>query len=783
MLLLHSIHFLLFFLVLQNGQPVEDSTQHYGSTSVCTSSPVQPFIYSQESCVGGHMAGILSLLVTERASLDMEIPDEMLDVDRLAAEDHAEAEDQRGTGMVTLLKRKIYSQNVEDALSLNDDSNLSSEGVKDDDDDEDGDDGDGGAIDADDSDEDMEITEGDRDDNGNDDDNDDDVDDDDAIDDDYDDKCDGSRVPDFIVDSKPTPSSFEAGGTSMCNRANPLTKIARSSNIKTQDLESDNLCTPKRSSLRKKILKSIHGSKSFVPKKRRKVTFSEPDLKFQTSLSSSNEALDDGRSPHLAVGPKETYRSSGEDVSMNGESCIQSDTPYKKFKLDGKTGSTYSVNLTHKVRTNCGSVCFLSRQSYINKFLEATNRGEEHSKLTPEFAYIDNEENVGTRGSLAIVPRRGLDVRKTRLHASRVTLLLHRSIDQDSDHLKKHLFKSMECMVLNPIDIAIYLKPQAQSDMTVKSHSDLNTDKDVVGSGCALNQLNEGSCSNVDFSKEECEKLDRFMRTEPITYEKSELNEALSLDDIKEFCNTMVENFNWNEHEVKFTNEVLGLIIEAKHHGLTEEEIGIVYLKYRNLRPLEEILQMCVNFRLLLRVGILSKRYVACGLASNWCFITSLKSLKQISEEVGQGSTQTEGKLSNQEGEIKELEYDQGEDGAGNSNSKYYQTVCKPWLKLNGDYNVPLLQKFQNSVLVLIMMCPGITESAIYGHFRPVLARVALTEILEFLEMSNCITKHISNRRKKPRLFDSVHKAIEIDVTHEDPYYVPKIDCILNNVC
>ena len=739
---------------------------------------MEPFIYSQDNCAGGHVAGILSLFIAGRAGLDMEIPDKMLDVDQSLVEDEIDNENQQGTGMVTFLKRKIYSQNVEDALSLHEAGTLSIDDGNDEDNDEDND--------ADKVDEDEDLT---IDDDYDDDDDDDNVGDDDNEDnrndvDDGDDTDDVGTGNNDVIDIH----TSSAGDNAILETSKAARRFERGRQYqKGSFVDSDNkggessmkpdcLVTPKRSCLKAKTSKPEE-DKNFHPKKQRKVVFNEPDLEPQNSPTCSNDVPDEDKTSSPAVSSIETYQGGTKrDSSLINESGVESEIPCKKSKFDREMENrNYSGSLTHKLRTSSGNVFFLSCQSFFDKFAENPNGREKHSSLSSEFSYVDNEKYGGAKGSLAIVPKRTLDVAKTKLHASRITLLLHRSIDQESEYLKKRLCKSMEQMVLNPIGITIHFTPPPLSGNGIESLTDEIPGNKMASRDCVDDgKANEKLFPYVELSTKECEKLDRFMKTEPETYENSELNTHLSANDIRHFCTLMVASFGWNESEVTFASEILDTIVKAKEHGLTEEEIELVYQKYRDLRPLEEILQMFMNFRLTLRVGMHSRRFVAFGLASDWCFTTSLGS---IDKEASNDILQSEKDLS---GETKEKRNGLSENVAVKSDLRYHQTVCKPWLKLDGEYNISLLQKFQRSVLVLIMTCPGITESTIHGHFCPILTRVALKDILEFLELNDCITKHLSNRRRKPALFDSTEKAVEVDVLNNDPYYTPKIDCILN---
>ena len=718
------------------------------------------------------MAGILSLFVTERAEFDFEIPDEMLDADQSSNNDDVDIDSDRGTGMITLLKRQIYSQNVEDALLVNEESNLSV-----DDDNNEGDD-DEGDVDSENEEkyfeEDLNMLNGDsEEDDEDDDDNDADDDDDDAVDgeincSDSDDASDRIGAQSDNVADK-TGRNFK--DSIYAKRLIKFGKLTESSY-----LESENLATPKRSCLKERSPKTFDLDRD-VQQTKRKVNFQEPDLESQNSQSSSNDELEEDRGGcDRNTSSSEMFQGIKRDRSMESESESESEMPFKKVKLDGKIrNSTYSGNLTHKLRTSSGNVVFLSRQSYIDKFAEKQSIRGKCSRLSPEFNFVDDQENGGTKGSLSIVPRRILDVKKTKLHASRITLLLHRSIDQESEQLKKHRFKSFEQIELVPINMTISLKSRPQYDLVGQTHFDETFEGNMVTRSDVDHAATKGLFPDFELSKKDCEKLDRFMKTEPVTFKQSDLKAQLSTKKIEEFCQLMVDSCNWNEREVRFAQEVLDMINNAKERGLLEKEINTVYVKHWDLRPLDDLLQMCVNFRIILRVGVYSIRYVALGQASDWCFTTSLGSLGSYDKEANKEIVQ-----SGSEGERQAEEGGRGDDGTLNSNQRRRQNICKPWLQLNGEYNIPLLQKFQRSVLILIMMCPGISESAIYGQFRPILTRVALKEILEFLELSNCIAKHLSTKRRKPNLFDATEKSVDYFPSDSDPYFTPKVDCILN---
>ena len=668
----------------------------------------------------------------------MDIPDAMLDIDQLGGEDEVNDGESQGTGMVTSLKRQIYSRNLEDALSINDDSNLS---LGDDDDEDD-----------------EEKNEEDRDI---------DIDRDDNYEDDYDDDEDNDA--DDNDDDNSNQLSSKSGRFSEKNKPSSQNLKSKSDNTMQSSFKMLGSNTIRRSCLKANHSKATDGDESARPKRRIKVRFNELELESMDSQDSHMSSNEDGTS----VGQSSDCIEANQRFKRNGSEmfdCVD-EGPNKKAKIDDEM-KRYSGNIAHKIKTQSGSMLFTSDQNYIDTYADKLNEGKTCSNLSPDFNYVDDDEEGGGKATMAIVPKRKLEMKKTKLHASRITLLLHRSIDQESNQLRKRLYKSSEQMVLNPIRISIYKNPKPHLDTDFAIQPLSGHEEGEAVSSCVTGETN--NTNKEELTQEENEKINRFMKTRPAMYEKSELERPLSSDDISKFVNLMVETFNWNESEVRFAKEVLELVINGKELGLTEEQIQIIYRQYTDLRPLHDLLQIFLNFKIVFKVGILSTRFVASGLVSDWCFTTSLGA---IGKEGGTELVQDEVEIPDQENPTEEKE-------SGLESMKkellYRQTICRPWLKLNGDFNPELLQKLQNSVLSLVMMCPGISESTIHGHFRTIMPLVALKSILEFLELNNCITKHLSVKRNRPNLFDSGEKAVDFDVADNDPYYVPNIDCVLN---
>ena len=104
---------------------------------------------------------------------------------------------------------------------------------------------------------------------------------------------------------------------------------------------------------------------------------------------------------------------------------------------------------------------------------------------------------------------------------------------------------------------------------------------------------------------------------------------------------------------------------------------------------------------------------------------------------------------------------------------------CRPWLKLNGEYNGSVLRKLQEAVFTLIMMSPGIKESAIIRHFHVMLKPVATRELLDFLEINGCVSKfQDSCKATRTSLFGPDSSDALYGMS--EPYYFPRISSVLN---
>lgn len=733
------------------------------------------------------MAGILSLLVNEKGSLDMDIPDEMLDIDQSFIEEEVESGNQQGTGMITFLKRKIYSRNIEDALIVNDENE---EAMSNDGDDRKSSD----ANDADDCD-----------------------------DDDDDSRMHGDGSMEKTGAELNSDSSVKSNSSPMLDTSKDVRNKESSFEVKT----------PKRSCL--KISDGIDCGESAVLRKQRKVMFDAPRLNVQDSCKVFDESETERHRVVAGTSADQNVKGS----QFEGEGEAENVDSIKKGIGIGETPMNvcFTGNVNHKLRTTSGNVSFLSDQSYIDTFAGYQDKHAKYSNLSQEFSYVDDVDQGAGKGAMTIVPKRSLEVRKTKLHASRITLMLHRSIDQESESFQKRLYKSYEQLILRPIAMSVYLKPKPHSedDLSMQNRSDNSVGRSWEQEGSDAMGVNNTKMSKKISSEEE--SLSRFMKTERIPLTKSELECPLSDHAIDSCIYLMKQSFNLTENEVAFLKEVLKEVLRLRELGLTENQFEAVYSKYQNLRPWDELLQMLLNFRVLLKVGKFTRRYVARGYASDWCFhiaraahdnedlghetekeadfpveesatngapvrTTSGDEAEQMNRRTAsfagknwEGAIGEERefkgdkngtkmqKNENRESEgvrIEEKETKYLENKVVKKERKYDQRVCKPWLKLDGEINLQLLRKFQQSILSLIMMCPGITESAICGHYRAIMTRTAVVDILEFLELNCCVVRHVSAKRNTTKLFDSWDNAVLFEPLENDPYYVPTADCVLN---
>ena len=550
---------------------------------------------------------------------------------------------------------------------------------------------------------------------------------------------------------------------------------------------------------------------------------------------------------------------------------------------------------------------FLSDRSYVSK----SNDGKSSKlcKVTEILNLNDERVDATAKSSLAIVPSRSLEIRKTKMHTSRTTLMLHRSLEHES--AQSRMVISPDSFIVNPMKITCHSLLQPHLD-------ELST----FERGHLMSSLISSDNENPQGSA----AIQRFLERKSTVYCKRDNEKCFDEEGLHDFIAMMKKHFSWNENEVSFAKEVVQSILEAQEIGFTEKDILNVYVKYQGLRAIEEILNMLLNFRILMKVGMNVLRFVTANHAAEWCITTPhrvpkgfdhatgpkgktmsagakesitverqsvvkndssqpnkddcvktdllTENRKPVSEEA-QSKTNTgyimqETSKINKDNKLKEVETTTqkiqdktaienlskedntfGEEAIGNdgtnesgshlkkrgvklcdkpsvvkrsrgvkeadfvkvrekvevshtgrqinnSESKkeevneddngktekskliFNQVVCRPWFKLNSEYNTVVLRKFQRSVLSLVMMCPGITESSIHGQFRTVMTRVTVKDILLFLEISGCVTRHPSPTKKEIRAFDPPASLTDLEFSDDDPYFIPTANCVLN---
>ena len=650
---------------------------------------------------------------------------------------------------------------------------------------------------------------------------------------------------------------------------------------------------------------TVDGNESAIPKKKRKVTFVDANRAACTASKRKINIADGISQGSIKKKPK---------LEMEDQS---------------ETYDLYSGIIKFRVKASGSSIAFLSDQQLINRFKDRSRADKALCVLQPEMRFIRNRYHSGQKRSFG----QAVQSEVKKIHVSRTALMFHRSEIAEKDPQDGRLFLSPESVALKPMKIYCHLN-SLQDPYQMPTH-----DKP-----CTMD-------SNVSVVES---PIDRFLRKDLQSVTARELDRGLHFLSFEDFQSIMRENFMWNNEELDFARAVYTKAHERREHGVTPSDIAAIYIHHNGVKDMEEMVNMLLNFKLLLKVGISATRYVTPLFGSLWsmkspqidqeseagevlpdeksakkgetlsevdgnifdgerivecpatseenlmvsdekrgsacisafkqpkevnldfdfgnqasCSSThnksimngcvssetafeprpSLKEVEVVSkkknyyaEEIFAESheaiaptepTQKEDKecsstarVTGDQEETKEKhktvkysvprgvkgkEFDiprdkiavshmfsqsnEAKDGetktekclvyhSTKTETYYRQAVCRPWLKLNCDLCPRMLRKFQRAVLSLIMMCPGIKESALQGHFRTLLSPVALREILYSLELNGCISKHVHVRTKKPSLFDSVDSFLisdgKCDVDESaDLYYLPKSECTI----
>ena len=649
----------------------------------------------------------------------------------------------------------------------------------------------------------------------------------------------------------------------------------------------------------------IDGDESAIPKKKRKVTIFDANMAACTSSK---------RKVHI--------------VNNMSQGSLRK-KPILESKDQPETYDMYSGIIEFKVKASGSSIAFLSDQQLINRFRDNSCADKALCVLQPEMKFIRSRYHSAQKRSFG----QAVQSEVKKIHVSRTALMFHRSEIAEKDPLDGRLFLSPESVALKPMKIYCHLNSLQDPYQLPTNEKPYTMDENVsVGDS----------------------PIDRFLRKDLQSVSARELDRGLHLLSFEDFQCIMRDNFTWSNEELEFARAVYTTAHERREHGVTQSDISAIYIHHNGVKDMEEMVNMLLNFKLLLKVGISATRYVTPFFGSLWsmkspyidqeseagqvlpgkksgkkgetlnkdggnildgeriienpatreesfmisdekrgsacssafeqprevkldfdfgnqesCSSTHSKSimkgcvssetafeprpsLKQVEvvskkktsyvEEIfaesheaiaPAESTQKEGRESSNNARVpgdqeetnkkhrtvkycvprgvKGKEFDIPRDKitvshmpseskeakhgetktekclvyhSTKTETYYRQAVCRPWLKLNCDLCPRMLRKFQRAILSLIMMCPGIKESALQGHFRTLLSPVALKEILYSLELNGCISKHVHVRIKKPSLFDSVGSFLISDGECDDgesadPYYLPKSECTI----
>ncbi|XP_019861323.1 PREDICTED: uncharacterized protein LOC109589733 [Amphimedon queenslandica] len=169
------------------------------------------------------------------------------------------------------------------------------------------------------------------------------------------------------------------------------------------------------------------------------------------------------------------------------------------------------------------------------------------------------------------------------------------------------------------------------------------------------------------------------------------LSEEVSLGSFAAFVSA---HLGYSSVAIETARRIYTVIDEAGNKGVAMEILRMRITEKEEGRDFGNILQDLINFDLIFRVGTAFTLYVSASHKSSWYF-----------------------KLDNEEIPI------------------------RPWIQRE-EQESSILPQFQDGVLSYIITHSGVTMAALLDHFKGVLQRVSLEDILEDLLIGNCIKKY-----------------------------------------
>eukprot|EP00794_Sanderia_malayensis_P004613 gene4613-5219_t len=792
----------------------------------CLNSANRPgtITYARDEALGGHIACMLSLLTNDKAILQIDIPDNVVQCDPETIEKLEKSNEVFSSRTITLMKRKMYASSLEDALEKEEDEAM-----------EDIDEVEDRAMEDSDK-EGSEVKEDVDEGNGK------------VMKDGSKGKGKGAIASEKGKGKKhKVKSSMQTEGSA---------KDVEGGNRKSANNEEDSSNAKASSSKVEKsslkLRKGFHfdktsGAVAAVSTKSKKTGTRVKDVDLGGAFGFQDENTKQGTKPSFET----EAGNQGEADDVEATRSSEKAGSKRKRKIDQKDEDETVSSKKQEIKSGAinfraeGSLVttsFFSNKSLIDKNLDSYT---DRSKLKSDFVYFSSSrEGPGAgRPGMDVVPSKGFGVTKSKLYASRTTLMIHRTFANEGAFLNTKNLTAFEALNINPLEVTCHLQARP-------FHDDFDLAQGCVVDACPADQSMESMA-------------DRFREAEDTLHTEREIDFGLDCLSDEEFTSVMVERFNWNENETAFAREVLAGLRERRDLGLTEAEIQTIYEKYKSLRSMDELLVMLVNFRVAYCVGMYTTRYVSPAYVRSWSINAPLSKgdEEEIIDVIAKNQIEAHNKKQNEarrkdDSESSNVDSETGKEtgsdvqtnadvpidlpdsmksfkslvhiskceGATTSrinkkpvativkvNKKVAETAgsdaqrlpmigfeasdssdaeiigggkrkenstvghvlgqmsrktelgfkratCKPWLKLNCEMNQTLFRKFHRSILSFIMMCPGITESAIHKHFRPILRPIELKDMLRFLVLNGCITEHLSRKKHKTSLFDSVEK-------------------------
>ena len=189
---------------------------------------------------------------------------------------------------------------------------------------------------------------------------------------------------------------------------------------------------------------------------------------------------------------------------------------------------------------------------------------------------------------------------------------------------------------------------------------------------------------------------------------------------------------------------LLDQVFQSKQTGIIEKDLilKLISTHKSSVEQVAEILNICTNLELVMRVGFVESIIVSKHYGASWL----------ISVQCGSSS---ESKLPKKETEDNETSHTKMESDF----SKYFPLTAKPWRSVNSDINVPLLRDLTRSIVLFIYAYPGISKELIDRRYHTYLSPMNSKELLESLLYSEVI-KRCWDKPPPPGLFSSTAPQI-----------------------